>query len=78
MSGWKTDHVPGAPKIAIEHGGNGPLVLFMHGVGGNRSNWQDQLPPFAKTFTLLRGTRAATAQATIMRGRSTLPISAAM
>jgi 3-oxoadipate enol-lactonase len=50
MSGWKTDHVPGAPKIAIEHGGNGPLVLFMHGVGGNRSNWQDQLPPFAENF----------------------------
>jgi len=50
MASWKTDHVAGAPRIAIDHIGEGPLVLFMHGIGGNRSNWQDQLPAFAAKF----------------------------
>jgi 3-oxoadipate enol-lactonase len=50
MSEWKTDYVPGAPKIAIDHLGSGALVLCMHGIGGNRTNWHDQLPAFAKNF----------------------------
>jgi len=47
---WKTEHVAGAPRIAIDHMGAGPFVLFMHGIGGNRSNWHDQLPVFAEKF----------------------------
>jgi pimeloyl-ACP methyl ester carboxylesterase len=39
--------VPGIPRIAVDRAGNGPLVLFMHGIGGNRGNWRDQLPAFA-------------------------------
>lgn len=27
----------GAPKIAYEREGSGPLTVFMHGTGGNRS-----------------------------------------
>ena len=50
MSGWKTDYVPGAPRIAVDHCGNGPMVLFMHGIGGNRTNWHDQLPVFGGKF----------------------------
>ncbi len=50
MSEWKTEYVGGAPRIAIDHSGSGPLVLFMHGIGGNRTNWHDQLPIFAKNF----------------------------
>ncbi len=50
MTEWKTDHVPDAPKIAIDHCGSGPLVLFMHGIGGNRTNWHDQLPVFGERF----------------------------
>ena len=50
MNEWQTDHVPGAPRIAIDHLGNGPLVLFMHGIGGNRTNWHDQLPVFPARF----------------------------
>jgi 3-oxoadipate enol-lactonase len=50
MSEWKTDYVPGAPRIAIDHLGDGALVLFMHGIGGNRTNWHDQLPVFAEKF----------------------------
>jgi len=50
MSELKTVFVPGAPKLAIDHIGSGPLVLCMHGIGGNRTNWQDQLPMFADKF----------------------------
>lgn len=47
---WKTEHVAGAPRIAVDHIGSGPMVLFMHGIGGNRTNWHDQLPAFAEKF----------------------------
>jgi 3-oxoadipate enol-lactonase len=30
--------------------GEGPLVVFLHGIGGNRTNWRDQLPAFAESF----------------------------
>jgi len=42
--------VPGAPQIAVEHVGAGPLAIFLHGIGGNRTNWRDQLPVFARDF----------------------------
>ena len=42
--------VPGAPRIALRLAGSGPLVLFMHGIGGNASNWAAQLPAFAPHF----------------------------
>ena len=47
MTDWQTDYVPSAPRIAYEHCGAGPLVVFLHGIGGNRTNWRDQLPVFA-------------------------------
>ena len=40
-----------APHIAIERRGTGPLVVFLHGVGGNRSNWSAQLAAFEPGFT---------------------------
>jgi 3-oxoadipate enol-lactonase len=36
-----------APRIAVEHAGEGELVLFLHGIGGNRRNWRGQLAAFA-------------------------------
>lgn len=43
--------VSGRPGLALDIVGDGPLVLFMHGIGGNRSNWRDQLEPFGAHFT---------------------------
>lgn len=40
----------GNPRIRLSYAGEGDLVLFLHGVGGNRSNWRDQIPVFAKHF----------------------------
>lgn len=50
MSGPKTDFIPGKPGLAIDHMGSGPLVLFLHGIGGHRTNWRDQLPALAGEF----------------------------
>ena len=49
---WQTVHVEGAPRIAMDVMGEGPLLVLLHGIGGNRSNWQFQLPAFAEDFTV--------------------------
>ena len=36
-----------APRIAVAHSGSGPLLLFLHGIRGNRSNWDHQIDFFA-------------------------------
>jgi 3-oxoadipate enol-lactonase len=42
--------VPGTPRLACSLAGGGPFVLFMHGIGGNRTNWRANLPAFAPHF----------------------------
>jgi pimeloyl-ACP methyl ester carboxylesterase len=46
----RRDFVPGDPRLAFDCVGNGDLVVFLHGVGGNRRNWTSQLPVFAQRF----------------------------
>lgn len=36
------------PAITYDAAGAGPLVVFLHGIGGNRTNWREQLPAFAE------------------------------
>ncbi len=50
MARWKTELVPPAPRIAVDHMGEGKLVICMHGIGGNRTNWHDQLPDLGRHF----------------------------
>jgi len=45
-----TYRIPGAPSLAVDVAGQGPFALFLHGIGGNRSNWRAQLPAFAPHF----------------------------
>ncbi|MFP6770805.1 MAG: alpha/beta hydrolase [Alphaproteobacteria bacterium] len=45
-----TTHVPGCPRIAYDMIGSGPPVLFLHGIGGNRTNWTEQLLACAPSF----------------------------
>jgi pimeloyl-ACP methyl ester carboxylesterase len=40
----------GAVPIAYERAGAGPLVVFLHGIGGNRTNWHAQLDALADEF----------------------------
>jgi 3-oxoadipate enol-lactonase len=44
------DKIGPAPRIAAEHAGQGELVVFLHGIGGNRRNWEDQMEAFAEHF----------------------------
>ena len=40
----------GPVSIAYEMQGSGPLVVFLHGIGGNRTNWYEQLDHFGDRF----------------------------
>jgi 3-oxoadipate enol-lactonase len=46
----ETVFVGPAPRIALDVHGTGPLVVFLHGIGGNRHHWRHQLPVFATRF----------------------------
>ena len=45
-----TIRIGSAPAIAVDHCGAGPLLIFLHGIGGHRSNWRDQLAAAAPHF----------------------------
>lgn len=47
----KTAKIPAPPVLEISYQGSGPLVLFVHGLGGERSSWFDQLEACASRFT---------------------------
>ena len=40
-----------APRIALSVAGAGPLAVFLHGIGGHRQHWDDQLQVFGEHFT---------------------------
>jgi len=46
----ETVFVGPAPRIAVSVAGEGPLVLFLHGIRGNRRNWLRQIEAFSKNF----------------------------
>lgn len=43
----ETVFVGPAPKLAVSVGGSGPLLLFLHGIRGNRQNWSRQVEFFS-------------------------------
>jgi 3-oxoadipate enol-lactonase len=43
----ETIRVGPAPHIALDRAGSGELVLFLHGIGGNRTNWRGQIERFS-------------------------------
>jgi 3-oxoadipate enol-lactonase len=47
----RLERVGGAPRIALSVAGAGPLVVCLHGIGGHRQHWDDQLAAFAPHFT---------------------------
>lgn len=47
MSSWKTTRIPPSPVLSVDHAGAGELLVFLHGIGGNKRNWHDNLPAFA-------------------------------
>ncbi len=43
-----TTRIGPRPFISVDHLGSGDLLVFLHGIGGNKRNWHDNLPEFAK------------------------------
>jgi 3-oxoadipate enol-lactonase len=46
----QTRRTGGPVAIAYDIEGGGPLVVFLHGIGGNRSNWEAQVAYFGARF----------------------------
>ena len=46
-------HTDGPVSIAYDIEGSGPLVVFLHGIGGNRTNWHGQLDRFGDRFCVV-------------------------
>jgi len=45
--------VPGAPRLACAVVGDGPAVVFLHGIGGGRDNWLRQQQALENSFTTI-------------------------
>ena len=53
MSNIETVFVEGSPRLACDVAGSGELLVLLHGIGGQRQNWADQLPAFAEHFQVV-------------------------
>jgi len=47
---WDILSIEGSPRICVQSMGKGPLLIFLHGIGGNKMNWDLQLPVFSEFF----------------------------
>ncbi len=47
------EFVEGNPRISFSKLGNGLPIIFLHGIGGNSSNWEDQQIYFSKNYTTI-------------------------
>lgn len=50
MTDIQTGRLAGSPAIAYDHAGSGELLVMMHGIGGNRSNWTEQVEAFSAKY----------------------------
>ena len=44
---WTTERIGPHPHLAVDHMGSGDLLVLLHGIGGNKRNWHDNLPALA-------------------------------
>lgn len=47
---FRTRHTDSRPVLAYASAGEGPPLLFLHGIGGNRRNWDAQLAHFSRDY----------------------------
>ncbi|HJM49859.1 MAG TPA: alpha/beta fold hydrolase [Alphaproteobacteria bacterium] len=50
MASIVTERLFADPAIAIDRAGEGEFLIFLHGIGGNRSNWTEQVEAFSRDF----------------------------
>ena len=36
------------PSISVDYSGEGEMIIFLHGIGGNKKNWKNNINFFAK------------------------------
>ncbi len=46
----KKTFISNKPKISIKYEGKGDLLIFLHGIGGNKDNWSLNFPTLSKRF----------------------------
>ena len=46
----KTHRIGPSPFISVDEAGEGELVIFLHGIGGNKRNWIPNFDSFSKYF----------------------------
>jgi len=46
----RTERILDNPTICIDHAGEGEMLVLMHGIGGNRTNWTEQVEAFSDYF----------------------------
>ncbi|MBA3581859.1 MAG: alpha/beta fold hydrolase [Gammaproteobacteria bacterium] len=51
MQNIQTIKIAGQPQIAVDVAGAGPLLIMMHGIGGNKTNWRAQVSAFSEFLT---------------------------
>ena len=52
MTDIKTERILENPALAIDHAGEGELLIMMHGIGGNRTNWTEQIKALSEMHTI--------------------------
>lgn len=45
-----TERILEKPALCIDHAGEGEFVILMHGIGGNRTNWTEQVAALSEHF----------------------------
>jgi 3-oxoadipate enol-lactonase len=50
VENMETVFVGPAPRLAVSVAGDGPFVLFLHGIRGNRRNWSAQVEAFSGRY----------------------------
>jgi len=50
MKMFKKRYISKSPKISVKYFGKGDLIIFLHGIGGNKDNWDQNLPEISKNF----------------------------
>ena len=46
----KNTKVGNNPSISIDYAGQGEMIIFLHGIGGNKKNWTENLIFFCKKY----------------------------
>jgi len=50
---FETKFLPRNPRIAFNQHGDGDLIIFIHGIGGNKENWHGNMEVLSKNFNVV-------------------------